>query len=93
MGIYGDVDRNGTVDVSDAVAVLTYYAKRAAGLEVIFGETPEENEAIFALADVDQDGIITVQDAVYILTYYDYAQKACGMQPTWEELIGVSVRS
>ena len=91
IGIYGDVDRNGIVDVSDAVAVLTYYAKRAAGLEVIFGETPEENEAIFALADVDQDGIITVQDAVYILTYY--AQKACGMQPTWEELIGVSVRS
>ena len=91
MGIYGDVDGNGIVDVSDAVAVLTYYAKRAAGLEVIFGKTPEENEVIFALADVDQDGMITVQDAVYILTYY--AQKACGMQPTWEELIGVSVRS
>ena len=88
MGIYGDVDRNGIVDVSDAVAVLTYYAKRAAGLEVIFGETPEENEAIFALADVDQDGMITVQDAVYILTYY--AQKASGMQPTWEELTGIS---
>ena len=46
MGIYGDVDGNGIVDVSDAVAVLTYYAKRAAGLEPIFGETPEENEAI-----------------------------------------------
>ena len=88
MGIYGDVDGNGIVDVSDAVAVLTYYAKRAAGLEPIFGETPEENEAIFALADVDQDGIITVQDAVYILTYY--AQKASGMQPTWEELTGIS---
>ena len=51
----------------------------------------EENEVIFALADVDQDVMITVQDAVYILTYY--AQKACGMQPTWKELIGVSVRS
>ena len=88
MGIYGDVDGNGIVDVSDAVAVLTYYAKRAAGLEPIFGETPEENEAIFALADVDQDGMITVQDAVYILTYY--AQKASGMQPTWEELTGIS---
>ena len=88
MGMYGDVDRNGTVDVSDAVAVLTYYAKQAAGLEVIFGETPEENEVIFALADVDQDGMITVQDAVYILTYY--AQKASGMQPTWEELTGIS---
>ena len=88
MGIYGDVDGNGIVDVSDAVAVLTYYAKRAAGLEPIFGETPEENEAIFALADVDQDGIITVQDAVYILMYY--AQKASGMQPTWEELTGIS---
>ena len=88
MGIYGDVDGNGIVDVSDAVAVLTYYAKRAAGLEPIFSETPEENEAIFALADVDQDGIITVQDAVYILMYY--AQKASGMQPTWEELTGIS---
>ena len=88
MGIYGDVDGNGIVDVSDAVAVLTYYAKRAAGLEPIFGETPEENEAIFVLADVDQDGMITVQDAVYILTYY--AQKASGMQPTWEELTGIS---
>ena len=88
MGIYGDVDGNGIVDVSDAVAVLTYYAKRAAGLEPIFGETPEENEAIFALADVDQDGMITVQDAVYILTYY--AQKASGMKPTWEELTGIS---
>ena len=88
MGIYGDVDGNGIVDVSDAVAVLTYYAKRAAGLESIFSETPEENEAIFALADVDQDGMITVQDAVYILTYY--AQKASGMQPTWKELTGIS---
>ena len=88
MGIYGDVDGNGIVDVSDAVAVLTYYAKRAAGLEPIFGETPEENEAIFALADVDQDGMITVQDAVYILTYY--AQKASGMQPTWKEWTGIS---
>ena len=89
MGIYGDVDRNGTVDVSDAVAVLTYYAKQAAGLEVIFGETPEENEVIFALADVDQDGMITVQDAVYILTYY--AQKASGIQPSWKELTGISL--
>ena len=88
MGIYGDVDGNGIVDVSDAVAVLTYYAKRAAGLEPIFSETPEENKAIFALADVDQDGMITVQDAVYILTYY--AQKASGMQPTWKELTGIS---
>ena len=89
MGIYRDVDRNGTVDVSDAVAVLTYYAKQAAGLEVIFGETPEENEVIFALADVDQDGMITVQDAVYILTYY--AQKASGIQPSWKELTGISL--
>ena len=84
----GDVDGNGIVDVSGcSCQFITYYAKRAAGLEPIFGETPEENEAIFALADVDQDGMITVQDAVYILTYY--AQKASGMQPTWKELTGI----
>ena len=72
------------MDVSDAVEVLKYYAKKAAGLDPIFSETTAENEAIFNLADVNKDGEITVQDAVLILTYY--AKTASGGQPTWEEL-------
>ena len=82
--IRGDVNGNQLVEVSDAVEVLKYYAKKAAGLESVFSETTVENEAIFNLADVNKDGEITVQDAVLILTYY--AKAASGGKPTWEEL-------
>ena len=82
--IRGDVNGNQLVEVSDAVEVLKYYAKKAAGLESVFSETTAENEAIFNLADVNKDGEITVQDAVLILTYY--AKAASGGKPTWEEL-------
>ena len=85
--IRGDVNGNQLVEVSDAVEVLKYYAKKAAGLESVFSETTVENEAIFNLADVDKDGEITVQDAVLILTYY--AKAASGGKPTWEELINM----
>ena len=82
--MYGDVNGNNLVEVSDAVEVLKYYARKAAGLNSVFSETPSENEAIFKLADVNKDGEITVQDAVLILTYY--AKTASGGNPTWEEL-------
>lgn len=85
--IRGDVNGNQLVEVSDAVEVLKYYAKKAAGLEPVFSETTAENEAIFNLADVNKDGEITAQDAVLILTYY--AKAASGGEPTWEELINM----
>lgn len=80
----GDVNSNHLVDVSDAVEVLKYYAKKAAGLNPVFNETAAENNAIFKLADINNDNEITVHDAVLILTYY--AKAASGGQPTWEQL-------
>lgn len=58
-----------------------------AGLEAMFGTTEEEHQILFLNADVDEDGVITLQDAAYILTYY--AQKGAGMEPVWEEIVGV----
>lgn len=83
----GDVNGNQLVDVSDAVEVLKYYAKKAAGSNPVFSETAAENDAIFKLADINNDNEITVHDAVLILTYY--AKAAIGMQPTWESLVNV----
>lgn len=80
----GDVNSNHLVDVSDAVEVLKYYAKKAAGSNPVFSETAAENNAIFKLADINNDNEITVQDAVLILTYY--AKAASGGQPNWEQL-------
>lgn len=68
----GDVDGNGRIEVADAVLVLTYYAKSAAGIAVTIDPR---------LADVNQDGIVDVVDAVGILTYY--ARQAAGLPPTF----------
>lgn len=76
----GDFDGNDSVDVDDAVSVLTFYAKKAAGVAVedLSGEQ-------FNAADIDTDGSITVQDAVYILTYY--AQTSAGLEPSWADIL------
>ena len=76
----GDFDGNDSVDVDDAVSVLTFYAKTAAGVAVddLSGEQ-------FNAADIDTDGSITVQDAVYILTYY--AQTSAGLEPSWTDIV------
>lgn len=68
----GDVDGNGMIEVTDAVLVLTYYAKSAAGIAVTIDSRS---------ADVNQDGIVDVVDAVGILTYY--ARQAAGLPPTF----------
>lgn len=68
----GDVDGNGMIEVADAVLVLTYYAKSAAGIPSTID---------FRLADVNQDEKIDVADAVGILTYY--ARQAAGLPPTF----------
>lgn len=68
----GDVDGNGIIEVADAVLVLTYYAKSAAGIPSTID---------FRLADVNRDEKIDVADAVGILTYY--ARQAAGLPPTF----------
>jgi len=57
----GDPDGDGKISVEDAVIVLTYYAKRSAGLEA---------EIDLYAADVNGDDVIGVEYAVGILTYY-----------------------
>lgn len=76
----GDFDGNDSVDVDDAVSVLTFYAKKAAGVAV----DDLSDEQLYA-ADIDLDGSVTVQDAVYILTYY--AQTSAGLEPSWADIL------
>ena len=67
---------------SDAVEILTIYAKSAAG------QSPSVTERKRFVADVNYDVQITVEDAVYVLTYY--AKTAAGLSPSWESL-GISM--
>ncbi len=76
----GDVDGNGIVDISDATAAMTMYARNAAGLSV-----DEYTEDQKQAADVDKDGDIDISDATAILTYY--AQNAAGLNLTWDKIL------
>lgn len=76
----GDFDGNDSIDVDDAVSVLTFYAKTAAGVAV----EDLSGDQLYA-ADIDADSSISVQDAVYILTYY--AQTSAGLEPSWADIL------
>lgn len=95
IGVKGDTDLSGLVDVPDAVAVLTYTAKIAAGQEgVVFNEDENLNKFVFFLADIDteskegkNDGnkLMATEDAVYMLTYT--AKTAAGQESTWPDVV------
>ena len=95
IGVKGDTDLSGLVDVPDAVAVLTYTAKIAAGQEgVVFNEDENLNKFAFFLADInteskegknDGNKLMATEDAVYMLTYT--AKTAAGQEPTWPDVV------
>ena len=95
IGVKGDTNLSGLVDVPDAVAILTYTAKIAAGQEnIVFNEDENLNKFAFFLADVDteskegkNDGnkLMTTEDAVRILIYT--AKTAAGQEVTWPDVI------
>lgn len=61
----GDVDGDGEIDISDATAALTIYARNIAGLSI-----DEYTDSQKKAADIDGDGEITILDATQILTIY-----------------------
>ncbi|MGN0585264.1 MAG: Ig-like domain-containing protein [Ruminococcus sp.] len=77
----GDCDGNNVIDISDAVLVLMYYSRAAAGLEASFSENEQLNMLAFYAADVSRSGSIGLDDAGMILSYY--SQIAAGMVPEW----------
>lgn len=72
----GDFNHDGVIDVSDAVEILTYYAKKCANWDVSLSEEQLQ------CADINGDGMLSVEDAVGVLTYY--AKSAAGLEPTWD---------
>lgn len=80
LEIFGDLDEDGVVQISDATMVLNIYARGAACLD-----TSEYTDRQKKAADVNKDGKIDISDATAILTYY--AQNAAGLNPTWDKIV------
>ena len=96
IGVKGDTNLNGIVEVEDAVAILTYYARTSAALGGSFNDDEMLNKFAYFLADVDTESKlgkndaasgkkIEVEDAVYDLTYY--ARKSAALDPQWPDII------
>ncbi|MGN0593258.1 MAG: dockerin type I domain-containing protein [Ruminococcus sp.] len=75
----GDVAQDSQITISDATAVLTIYAKQAAGISV-----DEYTESQKKAADINADDRMDISDATAILTYY--ARNAAGLNPSWDEI-------
>ncbi len=95
IGVKGDADLNGVVEIPDATAVLTYYAMYGASLTPAFNTDASLEKLAYFLADVDTEskaGVntdeaqITISDATMILTYY--AQFGASLDPDWDAIIG-----
>lgn len=83
--MYGDADRNGRVDITDAFLVLQYYANHNAGnLGYTFTEYPEIERKLLPFVDIDHDQSITISDAYYILKYYSL--QYAGAPAAWDEI-------
>lgn len=70
----GDVNQDGKIDISDAIAVLNIYSRCAAGLNV-----SEYKDVQLKAADVNGNEKVDIQDAISILSYY--SQYAAGLNP------------
>ena len=95
IGVKGDANLSGAVEVQDAVDILTYYAKTSANQPgIVFNEDEMLNKLAYFLADIDteskagenSDGkVISVQDAVNDLTFY--AKKSANQDPQWPDVV------
>ena len=95
IGVKGDADLSGKVDIPDALSVLQYYSYNAADLGTALVEDADLETLAFFLADVDteskagknsDDGKLDLTDALNILTYYSH--NAAGLNPTWDGILG-----
>ena len=62
---FGDINRDGKIDSSDASYILSAYSSRATGGSEMLAET-------IALGDTDGNGKLDSKDATAILSFYSY---------------------
>ncbi len=95
IGVKGDTNLNGVVDIPDATMVLTYYAYVGASMEPSLNADAELEVLAYFLADVNTEstaGVNTdlakmeITDATNILMYY--AQYGASLNPSWDEILG-----
>ncbi len=95
IGVKGDTNLNGVVDIPDATMVLSYYSNTAASLPASLNADAELEVLAYFLADVNTESTagadtdlakMEISDATNILMYY--AQSAASLDPSWDVILG-----
>ena len=81
IGMKGNTNLNKSVEVEDAVRILSYYAMASAAMNPTFSDDETMHRFIYIISDVDGDLKISVEDAVKVLEFY--ARQSAGLNPTW----------
>ena len=81
VGLYGDINCDGTPDVKDALMVLINF-----NMVEVLGEDPILTDAQLQIADVDKNGAVNTVDAMYILKYTQFRYVLCE-DIVWYDLI------
>ncbi|MDD6270032.1 MAG: leucine-rich repeat protein [Oscillospiraceae bacterium] len=66
----GDINCDGSIDLTDATDILTYYANMSAGSDTEFEPNEQINKILIDTADVNGDGTVDVADAALVLETY-----------------------
>ncbi len=77
----GDLNSDGSLDLSDAENILRTYAHYASGCDAVADDESTAPDD----ADVNQDGTVDIADAALTVKYY--AQTAAGLETDWSELL------
>ena len=96
IGIKGDTQLDGDVDMDDAFDTLQYYSYNAAGRTPTLTDGKDENleKLAYFLSDVDTESTagknegnktLSMDDAFNILQYYSY--RAAGRNMAWPEVV------
>lgn len=95
IGVKGDTNLNGVVDIPDATLVLNYYAYVGASMEPSLNADAELEVLAYFLADVNTESTagadtdlakMEIADATNILNYY--AQYGAFLNPSWDVILG-----
>ncbi len=77
----GDVNSDGSVDISDASLIIQYYSCATVGAVM-----PGEGVFNVYCADVDDNNVIELKDGSFVLSFYSH--KAAGIDVSWSDITG-----
>ena len=95
IGVKGDTNLNGVVEIADATMILTYYSNSAVAMNPSLNDNAELEVLAYFLADIDTESTegadtdlakMEIADATNILKYY--SQDAASLNPSWDEILG-----